>query len=347
MKIILNRELSRVHDAMDGLVLSYRGNYKSFYEEFGLKINKAPEEALHFICEKMKFDIPYSELLFSKETGTAIAFAHSRFIPSNLTIDSFVNYLRGLSVEEIKLIVLSDLKPEESNLSEEEMRRISQDESRILDFIRELKLSSTIKWEALEFFRDVKASMERFIDLVKEYIPIYKKLIKNNEKLIEDFEEYIAKGIETEGEAFFSKISRGSISLDAREIIACTLFFNSRSLICNTVEDKLYIFIGMDYEESVRLVTGEGEIDFNISIFKNLSDKTRFQILNLLKHRELYGQEIAEKIGITMATVSYHMSYLLASNLVKLEKVGQKGYYTLNKDTLDSSIDFLKKNFNL
>ena len=52
-------------------------------------------------------------------------------------------------------------------------------------------------------------------------------------------------------------------------------------------------------------------------VFKNLADKTRFQILNLLKSGDLYGQEIAEKVGITLATVSYHMSFLLAANLVR------------------------------
>lgn len=347
MKISFSRELSRIHDAMEGLVLGYKDRYKSFYEEFGLNLNKAPEEAIHLISERIKFDIPQSELFFSRETGTAIAFAHSRFIPSDLTIDNFVEHLKGLSEDQIKFIVLSDLVPEDIKLNKEERLLILQDENKILDFIRGLKLSSSIKWEALEFFRDVNASMKGFIELVMAYIPLYKKIIKKNEKLIKNFDDYVINSIESEGESFLNKLARGSISLESEEIIAGALFLNSRSLICNTVGEKLYVFIGTDFEETVRLVTGDGDVDFNISIFKNLSDKTRFQILNLLKHKELYGQEIAEKVGITMATVSYHMSYLMASNLVKLEKVGQKGYYTLNRDTLRKSVDFLNNNFNL
>jgi DNA-binding transcriptional ArsR family regulator len=347
MKIRFDRDLSRVHDAMWGLVNCYKDNYKLLYEEYDLDLNRASEEALRFIGERINLNIPRSELFFSRETATAVTFATSRFLPPDLTLDNFGEYLRGLSEEEIKLIVLSDLKSMGENLAYEELAGISQDETQILDFIRKLKLPSSIKWEALEFFSDVKTSMKGFIELVNDYIPVYKKVIKKNKNLIENFENYIASGIESEGEAFFNRFLRDTMSLDADQVIAGILFFNSRSLICTTVGEKLYVFVGMDYEETVKLVTGDGDMDINISIYKNLSDKTRFQILNLLKDQELYGQEIAEKVGITMATVSYHMSYLLASNLVKLDRVGQKGYYTLKRDTLRKSVDFLNNNFEL
>ncbi len=345
MNIKFNRGLSRVHNAMQGLVNCYKDNYKLLYEEYDLSLNKASEEAFNFIKERIIFDIPHCDLFFSRETEAAAAFARSRFIPSDLTIDNFVDYLMGLSDEEVKLIILSNLNSAGLNISYEELLLISQDETRILDFLRKLKLTSSIKWEALDFFRDVRSSMKKFIDLVNKYIPIYKKVINNNKKLIEGFENYIENGIDSEGEVFFAKLVRDSISLDAEQIIVGTLFFRSRNLICATVGEKLYVFIGMDYEETARLALGDG--DSVMSVFKNLADKTRFHILNLLKDRELYGQEIAEKVGITMATVSYHMNYLLASNLVKLEKVGQKGYYSLKKDTLKKSIDFLNSNFYL
>lgn len=345
MNIKFNRGLSRVHDAMEGLVYCYKDNYKQIYEEYNLSLNKAAEEAFGFIKERIVFDIPNSDLFFSMETGVAVTFARSRFIPVDLTIDNYVDYLTGLSDEEVKLIVLSNLNSEGLKVSYEELLRISRDEAEILDFLRNRKLPSSIKWEALEFFRDIQNSMKGFITLVKRYIPIYKKILNSNKKLIESFENYVESGINSEGEAFFTKFVRDAISLDAEQIIVGTLFFRSRSLICATVGEKLYVFFGMDYEETVRLALGDGDVA--ISVFKNLSDKTRFHILNLLKDRELYGQEIAEKVGITLATVSYHMNYLLASNLVRLEKVGQKGYYSLKKDTLRKSIDFLNSNFDL
>lgn len=346
MNIKFDRGLSRAHDAMEGLVYSYNDNYKLLYEEYNLHLNKAAEEAFDFIKEKINFNIPGCDLFFGKETGAAINFSRSRFVQSDqLSIDNYVDYLCGLSEEEIKLIMLSNLNSAGTNLSYEELMLVSRDERKILNFLEKTKLPSAMKWDAFEFFRNVRGSMKGFIELVNNYIPVYKSILEKNEKLIEGFENYIENGISSEGEEFFSKLVNDSISLDAKQIIVGTLFFRSRSLICANVGEKLFIYIGIDYQETVRLTQGDEETVINI--LKNLSDKTRFRILNLLKDNELYGLEIAEKVGITMATVSYHMNYLLASNLVKLEKVGQKGYYILRKDALKKSIQYLNDNFNL
>lgn len=342
MNLQFNRELSRVHDAMEGLVHCYQDSYKKIYEEYNLSLSKTAEEAFEIIKEKVVYNIPHSDLFFNKETGLAVAFAISRFIPPDLTLDNFVDYLSNLKDEEVKLIVLSNLNSVEKKKSYEEIQMIAQEEIKTLDFLRTIKVSSSIKWEAIEFLRDLRNSMKSFIELVKRYIPIYKKIISDNKELIEGFENYVESGIKTEGEAFITNVVRDTITLDADQIIVGILFFCSRNFKCATVGDKLYVFFGIDYDDTI---LAEGDIF--ISIFKNLSDKTRFQILNLLKDKDLYGQEIAEKVGITLATVSYHMNYLMAANLVKLEKVGRKGYYSLKKDTFIKCIDFLNSNFNL
>lgn len=334
-----------MHDAMEGLVLSYKENYRQIYKDYNFQVSKAAEEALKLINDRVVFDIPGSDILFGNETEAAVTFARSRFIPADVTIDSFVDYLMGLSDEEIKLILLANLNAKGQKKSYEELLPIARDDGKILDFIRETDLPAAIKWEAMEFLRDVQHVMTGFIGLVKKYIPVYKKLLSQHRKLIETFEQEIENGICAEGKAWFSKIVRDSINLDAEDIIVGILFFRSRSLACISAGKKLYVFVGLDYEETVRQFLGEG--DPALIIFKNLSDKTRLHILNLLKEKDLYGQEIAEKVGITLATVSYHMNFLLTSNLVRLEKVGQKGYYSLQKNALRKCVDYLNQNFNL
>lgn len=345
MNIRYNKGISRVHDAMEGLVLSYKENYKQIYKDYNLQVSKTAEEALIFIHDRVVFDIPGSDFLFGRETEAAVTFARSRFIPADVTIDSFVDYLMGLSDEEIKLILLANLNAKGQKKSYEELLPVARDDGKILDFIRDTDLPAAIKWEAMEFFRDIQHVMTGFIGLVRKYIPVYKKLLSQHRKLIETFEQEIESGICAEGKAWFTKTVRDSINLDAEDIIVGILFFRSRSLTCVSAGEKLYVFLGLDYEETVKQFLGEG--DPAIILFKNLSDKTRLHILNLLKEKDLYGQEIAEKVGITLATVSYHMNFLLASTLVRLEKVGQKGYYSLQKNTLRKCVDYLIQNFNL
>ena len=53
-----------------------------------------------------------------------------------------------------------------------------------------------------------------------------------------------------------------------------------------------------------------------ISIFKVLSDKQRRDILVLLKEGRLNAGEIAEKLGVTPAALSYHLKLLKDAELV-------------------------------
>ena len=53
-----------------------------------------------------------------------------------------------------------------------------------------------------------------------------------------------------------------------------------------------------------------------INVFKNLGDKTRYQIFCEIAKGTKSVKGIAEQLGITSATVSYHINELVLSNLV-------------------------------
>ena len=55
-------------------------------------------------------------------------------------------------------------------------------------------------------------------------------------------------------------------------------------------------------------------------ILKLLGDKSKFEILCLLKAHGRYNLEIAEELHLTPATASHHMSMLLSSHMVTVEK---------------------------
>ena len=66
------------------------------------------------------------------------------------------------------------------------------------------------------------------------------------------------------------------------------------------------------------------------SAFKALSDKTRREILNLLKEEgRMSAGDIASKFDMTQATVSHHLSILTSASLVTIEKQGKFIYYEL------------------
>lgn len=69
-------------------------------------------------------------------------------------------------------------------------------------------------------------------------------------------------------------------------------------------------------------------------ILKLLGDKSKFEILCLLKSHGRYNLEIAEELQLTPATASHHMSLLLSNHMVTIEKKDGRVYYQLNQETL-------------
>lgn len=74
--------------------------------------------------------------------------------------------------------------------------------------------------------------------------------------------------------------------------------------------------------------------------FKALSDKTRLEIIEMLKSGTLCACKILEKFSLTQPTLSYHMKLLTDCGLVNVEKDWKWSYYSLNKDMLLQLRDF-------
>ena len=79
------------------------------------------------------------------------------------------------------------------------------------------------------------------------------------------------------------------------------------------------------------------------SIFKVLSDKQRRDILVLLKEGRLNAGEIAEKLGITLAALSYHLKLLKDAELVMEYKNKNFVYYEINTTVFDELILWIEQ----
>ncbi len=72
-----------------------------------------------------------------------------------------------------------------------------------------------------------------------------------------------------------------------------------------------------------------------LRFFETLGDETRLRIMRLLAHREMYLTELAERLGLTKATVKHHMVRLRAAGLVTLHdrpERERKTHYSLRRD---------------
>ncbi len=80
-------------------------------------------------------------------------------------------------------------------------------------------------------------------------------------------------------------------------------------------------------------------------IHKAMSDDTRLQIIDLLSCEELCACDILGYFSISQSTLSYHMNYLIDSELVVSRKVGSWVKYSLNNEVINDFISFNNKIF--
>ncbi len=75
-----------------------------------------------------------------------------------------------------------------------------------------------------------------------------------------------------------------------------------------------------------------------ISLFKCLSDKSRLQILKSLAIEDMYVERLAERLGISAPTVSFHLKKLADAGAVTSYKSQYYMMYSLNKAVFEVSI---------
>jgi hypothetical protein len=75
---------------------------------------------------------------------------------------------------------------------------------------------------------------------------------------------------------------------------------------------------------------------------KALADETRLQILDMLRGRELYAQEIVEQLDISQPAVSRHLNLMIAAGVLRMRREGNAKYYSINEKTLAQLADALR-----
>ena len=75
-----------------------------------------------------------------------------------------------------------------------------------------------------------------------------------------------------------------------------------------------------------------------INLFKGLADKSRLQILKSLAVEDMYVERLAERLGLTPSTISFHLKKLSDAGAVTAYKNQYYMMYSLNKEIFQTSI---------
>lgn len=78
--------------------------------------------------------------------------------------------------------------------------------------------------------------------------------------------------------------------------------------------------------------------------FKNFTNKTRLNILLLLKERDCDVNTISKKLNYEQSLVSHNLKKLLNCNFISLKKSGKNNIYSLNKKMISPILEIYEKN---
>ncbi|NFN89820.1 winged helix-turn-helix transcriptional regulator [Clostridium botulinum] len=203
-----------------------------------------------------------------------------------------------------------------------------------IEFLKELDLKENTKWKLMIILNEPKKYYKSLIKIIENNKIAYNQACKAIEKPLSKLISNYIKYVNSDKCEVLNNIIKNN---DSKIIIIPTLTFGT-----SLFEFKNTYFMGLLYEiickEYIYSMGNKGELVLKL---KALSDKSKLEIISLLKAGPKYSLEIAEALKLTPATVSYHMGSLLECSMVVVEKKQGKVYYHLNKIGLKNFIDEL------
>ena len=225
----------------------------------------------------------------------------------------------------------------------------------ITRYILKMDLPDALLYRLEEIYFNREAHIEKLCFIINEAVSFMNKYRDELESVINGFYDYW--GRMQEDRSFYQFVTEDISFLSGMEeykggyMLVPSLHFAefSMSIPADSDKRKAVLCISLMYGEtlSVNAMFGTASPKLSteraINALKLLSDKSRFEIMRYIHSHNAYGNEIAEHLGLTTATVSHHMSALLEANLISLEQKNGKIYYHINKDTLSQYINFYEE----
>jgi ArsR family transcriptional regulator len=83
--------------------------------------------------------------------------------------------------------------------------------------------------------------------------------------------------------------------------------------------------------------------ELHADVCKVFSNSNRLEILNTLRDKEMTASELIEKIGVSKANLSQHMSILKSKGVVLTRREGVNIYYRISNPKIIQACDLMRE----
>lgn len=264
--------------------------------------------------------------------------------------NEYLDMLLTLSEKEInKSIVYSLIKIDEEDTDGysdkiiDRAEKTCENKEEVINIIKDLPIESASKWSLFLMVEEPVQYMKDYVNLMKRILPIFQEVYTSYEVEVKEYGEELVEFLNKEGakgleEITFSIMKSNILDSEKNNVL---ISMTSSYVVSLTIsgKDKLVAW-GLKVEEFFKAMRDlyEDKINERVQMFKNLGDKTRYEVLRLVSLGETSNKKIANEIGVSGATISYHISNLVTAKIIKLDKSDNKYGYLVNYEYLDEMI---------
>ena len=219
---------------------------------------------------------------------------------------------------------------------------------------RRIRESEATFEQMLRLFRDPVELKARLVFILTQFWDAYGRAV------YEDCSPVIARSLRyhqrreytgTSTEVYYEVTGKHPASEESRK-----KFENATSLIfipsCHSgayatfsclIDDERTLFVVYNCRSSGGSAEGRPEIVRDVfPPLKALADETRLQIVLFLQERELYAQQIVDRLDLSQSSVSRHLSLLVAGRVLSVRKEDGRKFYRINEPSMGRLIERLE-----
>lgn len=263
------------------------------------------------------------------------------------SLDDYLEYFLSKDNTTLKHLLVASILSNEDETVESKLENyqaeavtILKTEEHLINFVKKVPTEENFRWQLFTLLHNPKEKLKNYYHLLKEIEPVF-----------DAYYNQFKSSILTLGDDLIKTLNEGQI--DAFETLTHhmipTVFLHDElnrllisfvqpfQLSIRLVEPDQYFIWGFKMEEGFKALIAHREevVKKRTDIFKILGDKTRYEVLKLIAHGESSTKKIAEKVGVSSATISYHINAFVSSEIIKLGPSKQK-LYVVNEALLNT-----------
>ncbi|HFR3425135.1 TPA: ArsR/SmtB family transcription factor [Streptococcus suis] len=256
------------------------------------------------------------------------------------TVEEACQLIVKLSQEEVEEAMRTMLASENEGHREKDLS--------LMELLEKTDKKPADKWYWSQAIRNPLETVERSVALLDKMLPIYQPYFEQARAEREEFAQ------EFDIEKLYRESKQLSMTgLDALGVETAQFFVLSPwnywfAYYGNEQFDYMKVALLASCRiDQMMLSNDELDLDDLTRALKVISDSTRYQVLVELTKPHAKSKDIAERLAITGAAVSFHTQKLINGDLLLFNTKNSDVKYSVNRDLLLQVIDKLKEDFDL